>query len=406
MNKQRRLMLYVGTTAWAILLAAGSAAWAAGSAGGDGTAPLAAPSPQPPASQPADADDVDWSRQRPDLFNADWVNPPAPDILAAPAAPTSQPNVGGVEWSKDRPDLVAKAPPELEPPPSKGPPLPFHTIEGPGGGAITPMAYLVNAGPENKIFGLPSVAFSNVELGKKNLQALTLSETLFGRLELSYGLDRLGLGSLPGDIRHATGVDIDRDDVLLHNFNARLQLLKENSFDQFWVPAITGGVQFKYNEGISDINDRLGHVLNTIGYDKSNGVDYTLTASKTLNYDWTFKRPLIVSVGWRNSSAADLGFLGFADDANRRNTIEANVAYLPTDWLLVAYEYRENQNPFNHVIHGPTGDLIGEEDDWHAIDVSWIISKNCTLTGGWGSFGQLANTRENGAWFLQLKWEF
>ena len=32
----------------------------------------------------------------------------------------------------------------------KGPPLPFHTIEGYGGGAITPMAYLVNAGPKKR----------------------------------------------------------------------------------------------------------------------------------------------------------------------------------------------------------------------------------------------------------------
>jgi hypothetical protein len=405
MNEQRRAMLYVGTTVWAILLAAGSAAWSAEPASGGQAAPLADSLVQrPPVPQPADPDDVDWSSQRPDLNTAGSTAPPAAATLEAP---TSQPNVGGVEWSKQRPDLVLKAPPEPElPAASKGPPLPFHTIEGPGGGAITPMAYLVNAGPDDKIFGLPSVAFSNVEMGRKNLQALTISETLFGRLELSYGLDRLGLGTLPYDIRHATGVDIDRDDVLMHNFNARLQLVKENSFDQPWVPAVTGGVEFKYNEGISNINDRLGHVLNTIGYDKSNGVDYTLTASKTLNYDWTFKRPLIASVGWRNSSAADLGFLGFADDANRQNTVEANVAYLPTDWLLVAYEYRENQNPFNHLIHGPTGDLIGKEDDWHAIDVSWIICKNCTLTGGWGSFGQLANTRENGAWFLQLKWEF
>lgn len=37
-----------------------------------------------------------------------------------------------------------------EPAPGDGPPLPVHTIEGGGGAAITPIAYLVNPGPANK----------------------------------------------------------------------------------------------------------------------------------------------------------------------------------------------------------------------------------------------------------------
>ncbi|OPZ97355.1 MAG: hypothetical protein BWY71_01642 [Planctomycetes bacterium ADurb.Bin412] len=83
------------------------------------------------------------------------------------------------------------------------PPLPFHTIEGYGGGAITPMAYLVNPGPKDAIFGAPATAFSYVNLGHKNLQAFTFTETLFQRIELGYGLDRLGLGTLPNDIEDA-----------------------------------------------------------------------------------------------------------------------------------------------------------------------------------------------------------
>ncbi|HEX3000667.1 MAG TPA: hypothetical protein VHR86_10600, partial [Armatimonadota bacterium] len=41
------------------------------------------------------------------------------------------------------------------------PPLPFHTIEGYGGGAITPMAYLVNAKPAQGVFGQPAFAISS-----------------------------------------------------------------------------------------------------------------------------------------------------------------------------------------------------------------------------------------------------
>ena len=42
-------------------------------------------------------------------------------------------------------------------PPEKAPPLPVHTIEGVGGGGITPMAYLVNPGDECHVFGKPAV---------------------------------------------------------------------------------------------------------------------------------------------------------------------------------------------------------------------------------------------------------
>lgn len=281
---------------------------------------------------------------------------------------------------------------------AKGPPLPFHTIEGYGGGAITPMAYLVNPGPKGTVFGVPAAAFSNVMMGSKNLQAFTVTETLLNRIELGYGLDRLGLGTLPADIERATGVDIDRNQVYLQNFNVRGLLVEENSFG-LPLPALTAGAHFKVNSGISDVNQKLGGALANIGYEKSNGVDFTLTASKTFVNKWTLNRPLIGSVGLRNSDAAQLGFLGFGGE--RTTTVEANVAYLPTDWLLVAYEFRQKANPYDRI-----PGLVGDEDNWNAIDVSWIINSHATLVAGWGAFGNMANSEENGAWWLQFKYEF
>jgi len=281
-----------------------------------------------------------------------------------------------------------------EKPQTEAPPLPFHTVEGYGGGAITPMAYLVNPSAEGTVWGKPAVAFSSVVLGHKNLQALTITETLFGRLELGYGLDRLGLGTLPDDIEDATTVDIDRDEVWLHNFNARFLLLKEGK-----LPALTAGVHFKINDGIEDIDDTLGGALSGIDYDKDTGVDVTLTASKTLVADWTFKRPVILTGGLRNSSAGQVGLLGFGDD--RATTFEGSVAVLPTNWLLVAYEYRGKSNPYDEI-----PGLIEDEDDWHAVDVSWIVNSHTTLVAGWGAFGNVTNESENETWWLQAKYEF
>lgn len=306
---------------------------------------------------------------------------------AAPAAATQPDN-----WLEAVEEPVVK---EEASSPAEGPPLPFHTIEGYGGGAITPMAYLVNPGPKGNFFGKPAVALSNVIMGHKNLQALTITETFLGRFELGYGLDRLGLGTLDNDIRDATGVDLDRDQVYLHNFNLRTLLLEEGTY----LPALTFGTHFKVNDGISQVNDDLGGALDSIGYERANGVDFTLTASKTLVGDYTLGRPLILTGGLRNSEAAQLGFLGFGDD--RATTFEGSVAYLPTDWLLVAYEFRQKANPYD-TIPG----LVEEEDNWHAIDVSWIINENATLVAGWGAFGNLANADANSSWWLQFKYEF
>ncbi|HNX05150.1 MAG TPA: DUF3034 family protein [Opitutales bacterium] len=279
--------------------------------------------------------------------------------------------------------------------PAAPPPLPFHTIEGYGGGAITPIAYLVNPATDDSIFGLPSFAASYVTAGEKNLLALTLTETLWGRLELGYGYDEFGIGTLDDDILAATGVDIGRSNVKLQVLNARVLLIKEGSFDAP-LPAITFGVHFKKNTGIDEIDGKLGGALTSIGLDDDSGVEYTLTASKSFAPGGT---PVIVSAGLRNSSAAHLGLLGFADE--RTTTFEGNIVVIPSSWLLLAYEYRQKGDPYG-IIPG----LVGREDDWHAIDASWLINSHATLVVGWGAFGTLANTKENSAWYAQLKYEF
>jgi len=282
----------------------------------------------------------------------------------------------------------------------KGPPLPFHTIEGVGGGAITPMAYLVNPPGECDVWGKPAVAFSYVGLGSKNLDALTVTENLWGRIEFGFAANRLGLGTLPGAIQASPGhIDIERGDVWLYHFNLRSLVLKENHNDNNFLPAITIGAGFKINQGIRDINARLDGLLNTIGYARENGTDFTLTATKTLPTAF-FGKPLIATAGLRESQGANLGFLGFSN--TYKTTFEGSVAILPFDKWLFAYEFRQKSSPYTLGL----APLIGDEDNWHAFDAAYIISKHSTLVAGYGLFGTLANADANSAWWLQLKYEF
>jgi hypothetical protein len=292
----------------------------------------------------------------------------------------------------------------------KGPPLPFQTIEGYGGGGITPFAYLVNPGPEECLWGKPATALTYIDARQKDLFAVTASETLFGRLELSYGGDRLGLGTLPADIaafgqrNHIPNFGIEEDSVWLQNFNFRALLWKENDcLLGIKAPAITAGVSLKFNSDISNINRELDNALSGIGYRRDDGVDFTLTATKTFP-KLLLDRPVIVTTGLRLSEAADLGFLGFGD--TYRATFEGNVAWLPYDKVLVAYEFRQNADPYGKIANGIGGYLIGAEDNWQAFDLALIVNKHSTLVAGWALLGNLANAEANNTWFLQYKYEF
>jgi hypothetical protein len=238
-----------------------------------------------------------------------------------------------------------------------------------------------------------------INAGQKNLEMIAVTDTLNQRVEIGYSAERLGLGTLPGAIQTATGINIGTDDVWLHNFDARLLLVKENTcIAGIEMPAITSGFDIKYNGNIADINTHLFGTLTGIGYRNAAGVDYTLTATKTFP-EFFFGRPVIATAGLRLSEAADIGFLGFGDTYHA--TFEGNVACLVTDKILVAYEFRQKTDPY-----GTIPGLIGTESNWYAIDLAYIFDKHTTFVAGWGALGVLADTTENGAWYFQLKHEF
>ena len=294
--------------------------------------------------------------------------------------------------------------------PEKAPPLPLHTIEGVGGIVITPVAYLVNPGPAGTTWGLPSTSVTYVGAGTKNVESAVITETLFGRVELGYAASRFGVGNLVDEVQQATTANIS-DSVIVHNFNARVLALPENSYD-LPLPAVTIGVAYKYNDGIEQINNQLGGALSGngtklnpgIGYESNDGVDFTLTATKA--FPKVFGRPLILTAGLRLSKAEQLGYLGFGD--TYKATFEGNIVYLVTDWLGLAAEFRGKTGQYGQIAN-PTNSgsyLVGKEDNWWTVGAAFVLSPHSTVTVGYGNFGQLLNTTENKGLAIQAKYEF
>ena len=310
-------------------------------------------------------------------------------------------SAGGVR--ADEP--ATNAPPANATPAAKSekpPPLPLHQIEGNGGIFATLSAYIVNPPRNGEPIGRPSVGFAYVNLGHEvNLEALTLTESPFSRLELGYGWDHLGLGDLPLALRNFGLVNYRQDEVHLHNFNARFQILKEGEFDQKWIPALTAGVHYKYNDGIDEVRDEVQHdagvdVLGHAGLSRKQGVDYTLYASKLFTQ---LPRPVLLELGGRATEGVWEGLGGFTDSYNF--VFEGNAVVFVTSNIALAAEYKQQPRDYQSI-----GSLVRKEGDWWTIDAAYVVNNHLTLAAGYGHFGNVLNHQANGVWGITTKWEF
>ncbi|MEI7591304.1 MAG: DUF3034 family protein [Deltaproteobacteria bacterium] len=315
-------------------------------------------------------------------------------LLAALAASTLGGIPGSVLAGTETSKTIVK---EEAPAPEKGAPLPLHQIEGNGGVLTTLSAYIVNPPRNGEPVGRPAIGTGFISLNSgRYLLPTTLTWSPWERIELGYGADWYTIGSLATAVNNATGIDLNTKNLWLHNFNARFQLVKENDFGQKWVPAITGGVHYKYNSGYDSINNQLGGALSSLGITSNQGVDFTLYGTKLLTF---LPRPLLLNAGLRATRGVELGLLGFTNEY--QFLFEGNAAIFLTDWLILAAEYRMQPNNYN-TIPG----VVGRSSDWITIDLAWVVNKHLTIAGGWGHFGNVANEQANGVWGLTAKYEF
>jgi hypothetical protein len=183
----------------------------------------------------------------------------------------------------------------------------------------------------------------------------------------------------------------------LHNFNARFQVLKEGEFDQKWIPALTAGVHYKYNDGISEVNREVGGALANVAHIPNHaGVDYTLYASKLFTQ---LPRPVLLELGGRATKGVWEGLGGFTDSYNF--VFEGNVVVFVTGNFALAAEYKQQPRDYTAI-----GNVVRKEGDWWTIDAAYVVNNHLTLAAGYGHFGNVLNHQANGVWGITTKWEF
>ncbi len=196
---------------------------------------------------------------------------------------------------------------------------PFNAIEGEGGIALNPLAYLANSG--SNLFeakfgdfdftaGKPQIGSWYIGLEDTNINwaSWSIAETFLKRIETSYGYE---LVRTPAEKIHK------------HNIGTKIALVDENSFDLPFLPAVSFGTILKTT---SD-TPRGVH---------STGADFYLVTTKLITQ---LPRPVLLSGGALLTQGRVNGILGF--DSHWDIVGFGNIDVLLFDNLAVGYEIKQ-----------------------------------------------------------------
>jgi len=275
---------------------------------------------------------------------------------------------------------------------TKPAPIPLQTIDGTGGLVVTESAYIVNPPRNGEPVGRGAVGANYVYMGHSmDIIPVTVTWSPCKFVEFGYGWEHMSLGDLPSKL------SVPTRSVELHNAHLRLQLVQENGWGQKWLPAITFGVHYRYNDGITQLNKETGYALSNVAHvSNDNDVDFSLVASKLITQ---LGRPILIEAGGRETKAVWDGFGGFTNKYNLE--FEGNIAVLVTDNLILGAEYKQQPRDYS-----PIGSLYTKEDDWFTLDAAYIINSNWTVAVAYLHMGNVLNHQANGTFGITTKWEF
>ncbi|MCX5711084.1 MAG: DUF3034 family protein [Candidatus Omnitrophica bacterium] len=237
---------------------------------------------------------------------------------------------------------------------------PFNNLEGVGGVAFNPLAYLAEGDSDLKIGDQPIIGkprfgawYVNLPDAKIDWTSFGVADTLFKRLEVSYGYETVSW--------------VDHPTFHKNNIGAKFLVLEENSFGSKLVPAFSIGTIYKTTsaKGIS----KLGFPL------RSTGQDWYAVATKTIPQ--LLPVPVIISGGALSSQEYVTGVLGFHN--KRKITGFANIDLVLPHGFVVGYEFKQGEQFSSY-----------KNNNYWDAHIAWIPNKNLTLiaaytaTGGYG----------------------
>jgi hypothetical protein len=223
---------------------------------------------------------------------------------------------------------------------------PFNNLEGVGGIAFNPLAYLADSGGgkpllkagDTEILARPRVGAWYVSLGQVNVDWATIgvADTFYKRLEVSYGYE--------------TVAPSGSSTVHKNNFGAKLLLVPENALKTKFLPAVSVGTIYK----------RISIVgTNT----NDSGVDFYLAATKLIGQ---LPRPVLLSGGVLSTNGRATGVFGFDD--KRKQVAFANIDVILPHGLVAGYEFRQGAKfP------------VFKDANYHDVHGAWLANNSLSL---------------------------
>jgi len=250
----------------------------------------------------------------------------------------------------------------------------FSTLEGAGGGGLTPWAFVTGYGSDES-WGANAFA-TGVLLKDVELRTYGAAVGALDRFELSFSRQELDFTDGPLE---DVGVSLDTVGVKVRLFGNAVYA------QDSWLPQVAVGAQFKRHGGI----ENLGPVTSVeqLGAGDTDGIDYYVSATK-LSLSMNF----LINVTVRATQANQLGLLGFGagnqagGEDRYRAEFETTLAYLLTRKLAIGGEYRTRSSDLN---------VDDEAAAWDAF-IAWTPTKHVSILGAYANIGPLLSpvTRE------------
>ena len=235
--------------------------------------------------------------------------------------------------------------------------VPFNNLQGAGGAAFNPLAYLSGQNAEEGLaspISKPQFGAWYVNLGDVDVDwtAIGASASVFNRLELSYGYELVAPAA---------------ENIRKSNVGAKLNLIPENWGGRNYVPAVSAGAIWKSTAEVAEGTD-------------DNAVDFYAVATKLITQ---LPRPVLVSAGVLNTKEQVTGVFGYNDDSD--TTFFANLDVLPTSFLALGAEFKQVAEYSDF-----------KNESYYDLHAAWFANANLTLIGAYVNAGDEDSTSKVG----------
>jgi hypothetical protein len=250
------------------------------------------------------------------------------------------------------------------------------TVEGMGGGGLTPWALITGYGAEGQIGA--NVFGTRVRVRDFGLDVVGVGLGVHDRLELTLARQAFDTRDAGAALGLGRGFTFHQDIVGLKWRFAGDAVYGQDS----WMPQLALGLQHKRN-------DREA-IVKAVGARSASGTDVTLSATKLM-----LEQSLLWNVTLRATKANQLGILGFGGDRRDRYSaqLEGSAAWLLNKRTAVGLEYRGKPNNLG----------FADESDWADVFVAYFPNKHLSLTAAYVRLGEIATFRRQSGWYFSLQ---